>query len=74
MDSHLVYLRYYIKYICVRERILFNQNMSRHPGKDQDFFRRIVDNAVTMQRVRIAYRFRHPVTYFPIEPESRKLS
>lgn len=36
----------------------------------QDFLRRIVDNAVTMRRARrIVYRFRHPVTYFPIELE-----
>lgn len=36
------------------------------PGEGQDDFpRRIVDNAVTMQCIRrIAYRFRHPVTYF----------
>jgi len=46
-------------------------HLAIRPGEGQDFLLwRIVDNAVTMQRVcRIAYRFRHPVTYFPIELE-----
>jgi len=40
------------------------------PSEGQDFLHRIVDNAVTMQRIhRIVYRFRHPLTYFPIELE-----
>lgn len=50
----------------------FYQNTCRAilPYEGQDFLRRIVDNAVTMQRVcRIAYRFRYSLTYFPIELE-----